>query len=420
MTRGLQPRPYCHVDHYRALGDKTNDKNLYAVMLYVDKILNETNYEFASFSIGPTEIVGDDKVSAWTTMLDDHFHQARILGAIAVGNDGHKAAPHNRVQVPSDCVNALAVGASDGATGGWKRAPYSCVGPGRAPGIVKPDVVHFGGVAGNEFQFLFPDGNLAVGTGTSFATPTIMRLAAAIRAHFGSGINPLSIRALIVHSAMTGGNPRAEVGWGLAPDDVADVTVCPDGSVRILYQGWLDPGKVRRAVVPIPGAGLNGQVRIKATFCYSCQTDPHTPGDYTRAGLGITFRPHKDKFEVPKPPKTEVDKNFPKTHSFFEGVGKKTEQVLRNDAFKWDTVRHAEVGFLGKSLDRPVFDIHYQARQPGKKDGPKSAPKLQYALVITVSAPKHKNLYELVQARYPTLAAIKPLANLPLRVNAAP
>src|SRR5690606_1099054 len=113
--------------------------------LYIDQILSQSNYEFATLSIGPVEIVGDDKVTAWTTMLDDHFQQGQMLGTIAVGNAGEDPPPFNRVQVPSDCVNALAIGAADSVAPGWARAPYSCVGPGRAPGLVKPDVVQFGG-----------------------------------------------------------------------------------------------------------------------------------------------------------------------------------------------------------------------------------------------------------------------------------
>jgi hypothetical protein len=420
MTPGVAPRPYGFVDHYRVLGTDTVDQNLYGVMLYIDKILSSKDYAFASFSIGPVEIIGDDQVSLWTTMLDDHFHQARMLGTIAVGNDGLASPPHNRVQVPSDCVNALAVGASDGSGEGWKRAPYSSVGPGRAPGIVKPDVVHFGGIEGSEFVFLYAGGKLARITGTSFASPTVMRLATAIRAHFGTSISPLSIRSLIVHSTTNGGNPRDEVGWGLAPDDVTDVTVCPDGSVRVLYQGWLDPSKVQRAIVPIPKTTLTGMVTVRATFCYSCQTDPHTPGDYTRAGLGITFRPHMSKF--PKPPKDQPNKkpdpDFPESKPFFEGVGRKSEQALRYDAFKWDTVRHAEHSFRGATLSRPVFDIHYQARQPGRSASPSDAPKLRYALVVTVTATRHKDLYDRVIANYPTLAPITPLTNLPVKINA--
>lgn len=412
-------RPYCTVDHYRVLGDMTADRELYSTMLYVDKVLSSSTYEFANFSIGPAEIIGNDKVTAWTAMLDDHFQQGGLLAGIAVGNDGEKPAPHNRVQVPGDCVNALAIGASTSSGPGWQPAAYSSIGPGRAPGSVKPDLVQFGGVPGSEFCFLFPGLTLASGCGTSFGTPTVMRTSAGLRAYFGREISILGIRALMVHSADTNEHPRTHVGWGMPPEELTDITVCPDGSVRVLYQGVIDPAKVIRAEIPTPGSRMAGKVTIKATFCYVCQTDPHTPGDYTRAGLDICLRPDKNKMPKPSVPGKAPNPDFPATMSFFEGVAKKrTEQQLRNDAFKWDTIRHAERRFFASSLDQPVFDIHHVARQPGVKDSPATANKLPYALVITLSADKHPMLYEEVLARYPqTLDVIRPRASLPIRIG---
>lgn len=418
VQTGLQPRPYSSVDHFRVLGDQTTDEQLYPVMLYIDQILSQSNYEFATLSIGPVEVVGDDKVTAWTTMLDDHFQQGQMLGTIAVGNAGEDPAPMNRVQVPSDCVNALAIGATDAEVAGWARAPYSCVGPDRAPGLVKPDLVQFGGVSDDQFRFVFPGPTIAEACGTSFATPAVMRIASGVRAHFGTGISTVGIRALLIHSAENpDDHPRVEVGWGLVPSDLSSITVCPDGSVRVLYQGHLDPAKVIRTEVPLPPGDLEGMIEIAATFCYLCQTDPHTPGDYTRAGLGITFRPHQHKFPKPSPPKYKTDPFFPASKSFFEGVGRKTEQVLRHDSYKWDTTRHAKHRFRANSLNRPVFDIHYQAREPGSKMSPSSAIKLPYALVVTVTASKHPDLYERVIAHYPTLAAIRPRTHLPLPIR---
>lgn len=412
---GLQPRPYCGVDHFRVLGNETSDHQLYPVMLYIDQILGQSTYEFATLSIGPVEIVGDD-VTAWTTMLDDHFQQGQVLGTIAVGNDGEEAWPGNRIQVPSDCVNALAVGASDSNEEGWARASYSCIGPGRAPGVVKPDLVQFGGTAAGKFKFVYPGPHIAEACGTSFATPAVMRIATALRAHFGNDISTLGIRTLLVHNADPAKNPREEVGWGLANDDLSALTICPDGSVRVMYQGHLDPSKVVRLEVPLPQGDLDGNVEIKATFCYLCQTDPHTPGDYTRAGLGITFRPHQEKFPKPQPGK-RIDPDFPVSKPFFESVGKKNEQDLRRDAFKWDTTRHAARSLRGSSLNRPVFDIHYQAREPGSAVSPSGAQKLPYALVVTVTARKHPDLYDKVLTAYPTLAAIRPRTRLPVVVR---
>ena len=415
---GLQPRPYSGADHFRVLGDQTTDAKLYPVMLYIDQILSQSNYEFATLSIGPVEIVGDDKVTAWTTMLDDHFQQGQMLGTIAVGNAGEAPVPMNRVQVPSDCVNALAIGASSSEAPGWTRAPYSCVGPGRAPGLVKPDLLQFGGVAADQFKFVFPGPSTAEAIGTSFAAPAVMRIASGVRAHFGAGISTVGIRALLIHSAENPDeHPREEVGWGLVPSELSAITVCPDGSVRVLYQGHLDHSKVIRTEVPLPPGELEGLVEVAATFCYLCQTDPHTPGDYTRAGLGITFRPHQRRLPKPSPPKYRIDPDFPESKPFFEGVGRNTEQALRHDSFKWDTTRHARHRFRATSLDRPVFDIHYQAREPGSRLSPSSAIKLPYALVVTVTASKHPDLYDRVVAHYPTLAAIRPRTHLPLPIR---
>ncbi|NIK39369.1 hypothetical protein FHY12_001654 [Xanthomonas arboricola] len=418
MTPGLQARPYCHVDHYRCIGTDT-DAGMYNAMLYVDKVLGSSLYEFVSLSIGPEEIVGHDKVSAWTTMLDDRFHQSSILGTIAVGNDGALPSPHNRVQVPSDCVNAIAVGASDGRHEGWRRAPYSSIGPGRSPGLVKPDLLHFGGVDGNEFGFLFPGGVLAQDIGTSFATPSVMRIATGVRAHFGNSFTPLAVRALMIHSASRSEHSRDEVGWGLAPSEVSAIAICPDHSVRILYQGIIGPSKVSRVAIPIPKDGINGKVSIRATFCYLSETDAHAPGDYTRAGLGVTFRPHSGKF--PKAPKDnpgwKPHPDFPKSDGFFEGVGRKTEQALRTDAFKWDTVRDATVSKMGSSLKDPVFDVHYMARHPGRGSVPSHLPNLRYALVVTVTAPKHPTIYNDVLSTYASLKPLLPLTELPLQIG---
>ncbi|WP_082672720.1 S8 family peptidase [Luteimonas abyssi] len=419
MAPGLQSRPYCHVDHYRCVGADT-DAAMYSAMLYVDKILNASAYEFVSLSIGPDEITGHDKVSAWTTMLDDHFHQSSVLGTIAVGNDGDQPPPLNRVLVPGDCVNAIAVGASDSAGEGWKRAPYSSVGPGRSPGLVKPDLLHFGGIAGDEFSVLMPGGALAGLTGTSLSAPSVMRVAAGVRAHFGRTFTPLAVRALMIHSAERGEHPREEVGWGLAASEVGDIAICPENSVRILYQGVIAPSKVSRVAIPIPAGGIDGKLSIRATFCYLSETDPHAPGDYTRAGLGITFRPHSGKFPArPKdaPAGWKPHPDFPKSDSFFEGVGRKTEQAMRIDALKWDTVRDATVRKMGSSLKDPVFDVHYMARQPGYKNAPSNMPHLRYALVVTVTAPKHPSIYEEVLQSFTSLKPMLPITELPIQVG---
>lgn len=47
----------------------------------------------------------------------------------------------------------------------------------------------------------------------------------------------------------------------------------PPGTARILYQGKLAPFKYLRVLVPLPETGINGDVKIRAVYCFSrpCQ-----------------------------------------------------------------------------------------------------------------------------------------------------
>src|SRR3546814_18932106 len=89
----------------------------------------------------------DDDVNRWTSTLDNQFSDGITVATVACGNNGLSSAQHklNRVQVPSDGVNILGVGAADRPDERWGRGPYSAVGPGRSPGSVKPDFLAFGG-----------------------------------------------------------------------------------------------------------------------------------------------------------------------------------------------------------------------------------------------------------------------------------
>jgi hypothetical protein len=110
---------------------------LYEVLARIDQVLVENDYQFINLSIGPLPPVEDDDVHAWTAVIDDRLSSGTTLATIAVGNGGDGSAKDglNRIQVPADCVNALAVGACDNHESPWQRCTYSSVGPGRSPGV---------------------------------------------------------------------------------------------------------------------------------------------------------------------------------------------------------------------------------------------------------------------------------------------
>jgi len=155
-------------------------------------------------------------------------------------------------------VNALAVGAADTPGAGWARASYSSVGPGRSPGLIKPDLVAFGGSTPRPFLVLSHDNapKLEPTGGTSFSAPCVLRMGTGVRAHFGDALNPLALRALLIHCV-----------------EPADIPLMPksagDDSPLILKTSWCAP-TTRSA------SSIKGQSARPNTFAlrFRCPTFP--------------------------------------------------------------------------------------------------------------------------------------------------
>lgn len=408
-------QPYAAVDHYRVLDTAPNQNlhELYEVLGRIDQALVADEYDLINLSIGPRLPVEDDDVHAWTAVLDDRLSKGKTLATIAVGNDGESPAKDqlNRIQVPADCVNALAVGACDSAESPWQRASYSSVGPGRSPGVVKPDFVEFGGCLQRPFIVVSDaaTGGLEATEGTSFSSPSVLRLAAGLRAHLGTSLNMLAIRALLVHTAEPGNFSCEDIGRGRVARSVQDIVLCDDDTIRVVYQGDIAPTRYVRARIPVPEGTMPGKVTITATLCYPTGVDPHHPGNYTRAGLEPTFRPHDQKRKDPKQVHADSKTFFGKTQS---GL---MEDELRRDAWKWENCLHTSVTFMGKTLRNPVLDIHYNARAGGKDFAPTE--KLPYALVISVHAKHLGDLYDQIIRKYAgQLEALRPVVDIPVIV----
>jgi hypothetical protein len=407
--------PYAYVDHYRVMDRNTGTADpfeLYDALDRVETVLASGNYELVNLSLGPNLPIDDGEVHLWTALIDKYLADGRTLLTIAAGNGGEAEDPDEaRIQVPADAVNAVAVGASTLAPDGWSRAPYSAIGPGRSPGRIKPDLLHFGGDAESPYLVYAPDNGtgLARQAGTSFAAPSVLRLASGVRAHLGSRVGPLALKALLIDQSVRPDDADShQVGWGQIDCSPEDIVICKDGEVRILFQGELLPGKYLRAQVPMPDAPLRGNVTIKATFCYASPIDPQDPGSYTRSGLDITFRPHLNRFGSDQ-------STVPRSRAFFRKSAFDTEDTLRQDAQKWETVLSAEETLRATSLRKPVFDIHYNARSSGGPVGNASA--IPYALIVTVRSKTTPDLYDLVVRSYPgVLVPLTPVISIPVQV----
>ena len=409
-------QPFSTVDHYRVIDDKTRDPegNYYDVLERITAILSQKQYDFVNLSLGPDVAFDDNEVHLWTLKLDQLFSDGKSFVTVAAGNTGEGDLESGvaRIQSPSDAVNVLGVGASDSVKKKWKRAPYSSLGPGRSPGVMKPDVMAFGGSEKEPFWVLSgKSGKTVPTTGTSFASPLALRTAVGVRTYLGSIVQPISLKALLIHHSDDAGHHCHEVGWGRIPIEVEEVIMCGPGTAHILYQGVLEPAKYLRARIPVPHSPIAGKVAITATFCYATETDPQDTVNYTRAGLEIKFRPDRTKRtkregRVPLHPDTMPFFQLKKLYN--------TEEQLRRDAHQWETSVKRTRRFLGTTLKDPVFDIHYNARKGGHLY--MSARPIPYALVVTVHAKNVPDLYDRISQRYRTqLEALKPVIQVPIR-----
>lgn len=407
------PRPYAAVDHYRVLDTAPNQNphELYEVLSRIDQVLAEKHYDLINLSIGPRLPIEDDDIHPWAAVIDERLSSGTTLATIAVGNDGDGPAKggFNRIQVPSDCVNALAVGACDSPATPWQRTVYSSVGPGRSPGVVKPDFVEFGGCLQRPFIVVsdMASATFEATEGTSFSAPSVLRLGAGVRAHFGDTLSMLAIRALLIHTAEPSDHRAEDVGRGRVARAVQDIVLCDDDTVRVVYQGNIAPTRYIRAPIPMPSGIIPGKVMITATLCYPTGVDPHHPSNYTRAGLEPTFRPHDQKRKDPSQVNADSKSFFGKTQS---GL---MEDELRRDAWKWENCLHTRVSFMGKTLRNPVLDIHYNARLGGRNFSPKD--ELPYALIVSVHAKNLGDLYDKIIRKYAQqLEVLRPVVEIPI------
>lgn len=405
-------RPYSYVDHYRVLDadtDKEDPFELYRTLAHIEEVLLSRQYQFLNLSLGPELPIEDSDVHAWTAVIDTLLSDGETLMTVAVGNNGDRNSDGdlNRIQVPSDSVNALSVGAANSTGESWGVASYSARGPGRSPGRRKPDVVAFGGCPKEYFHVSVPGtkAELAASMGTSYSAPLALRTAVGVRAVLGDEVHPLTIKGLLVHSAAkdSTGNVN-DVGWGRVTEEINDIIMCGDGVARIIYQGLLRPGKYLRAPVPLPNTQLKGNVQLSATFCYACSVDVEDSAAYTKAGLAVTFRPNSDKSAGKQP----------NSRSFFSQSTFRTEDEQRSDLGKWETVIHASRKMRGTTLNNATFDVHYNARESGGVAGPRTE-LIRYALILTVEAPKNANLYSDILASHSVLKPIEPRVSLPIR-----
>lgn len=383
-----------------------------------------------NISFGPRGPILEDTISRFTYTLDALAVAHRVAFVVAVGNDGEMTG-HDRIQSPSDLVHGLGVGAHSFAGNAVQHAAYSCKGPGRECGKIKPDVAAFGGCPNAPFHLLSQQTGMKVlSWGTSFACPLVARVGAQAAAAFDRS-TPLLARALVVHGALHPHNqPDALLGHGCAPRDVADVLGCDGQSVTVVFQSDIVPAYSVRLPIPLPDTlGTQGKVHVRWTVAGLPPIDPNHPADYTSACVEDTFYPNDRRYVYThkKSKKTRVldrehDKAevaklvaqgwkpsaLPQTES---GNTYRYESDRRAIDCQWEPLVRREVTKLASGMCRPFLTLHAIGRN-------RAPQRFDYAVVVTVTAPKYQgDLYTDIRTKYPALAPIRVRTEAEIRVN---
>lgn len=434
--------PEIGVDHFRVLPvpeDERWDIDLYWLLDQIERQVRAGNNRIVNLSLGPDQCLEEgEEPHAWTARLDQLAEELEVLFVNAVGNNGSgdPAIGANRVQVPSDMVNGLAIGACDQRPPGdpWKKTDYSAVGPGR-PGLrMAPTGLAFGGSPGQPFRGMATGGGMVEAEGTSFATPSVSHSLGALSAQLGPvGADPSVLRAFAAHcvEAPDIDGLHEEVGFGRFAERYDDVLECAPNEATILYRDEIERGQMISLPFPLVQEVVAGKrVTLTWTIAFCAPTDPKDPVDYTLSGLDASFRPHAEIFSfrnretnesrrvnVGTEPDTVTElleagytvSSLPmtaSTHRF------RHESLKRTEDGKWETVMRQTTRKNYSSLLRPQVTVVYLAREEGDFA---AAPPLRFSMLLTMSTASGIDLYDAVRSRYQVLTPLR--ARLPLRLS---
>lgn len=422
-THVLPPPANLNITHYTAIpqAGREYDLQMYWLLDTIEKVVRDNDFDVVLVCIGPDLIVIDDHIDRWTSTIDRLSFEHDVLFVVAAGNNGEldATARMNRILVPADTVNGLAVGATDSPSG-TTSASYSAKGPGRTRGQVLPTGMAFGGSEAEPFIAVDNDGALLLFQGTSCAAPLVVHGLARAAERLGLKYRtPTVLRCCAIHFADTtrGQNPD-HVGYGHLPSDYPQIDYSDAHTAHVLYQGQTTRGEVDVLAVPMPDE-MPAPVDLRITVVSTSEINSTDAGDYVGAGLDITFRPDTTLYTF-KSPTDENDKRSLSVTRNAEAVAEleaegwkrsaqpdskswtvqsKTEASRRAEG-KWESVQVINHR-LTTPMVRPRIELQHLSRQRAVLTS--GTPPLKWTMLVTLVCPVGTDLYQAVQTQYPSL-----------------
>lgn len=412
------------------------DPDLYEAIDIIERAVPaRPEVKFWNVSFGPRGPIWDDAISRFTFALDSLASSQKVGFCVAVGNDGSQLGVWGRIQAPSDVVNGLGVGAYTHRKGVVMHAPYSCKGPGRECGKMKPDLVAFGGCDHTPIHLLSPThGKKALKSGTSFSTPFVTSLGAQAVDVVERGTSLLA-RTLLIHTAAhpLAADPDYLLGHGLVRSSLDGLVRCDSREVTVVFQGeLLAKQNVRLPLMLPPLLVKAGTIQMTWTIGALPPVSPNHPSDYTTMCIEDTFYPDSLTFSFANPD-PKASPKFRKLHlrddvaEIADLKSKKWKQaplpvsdsanVYRDEAsrrsldYKWEPIVRRYASKRAASLHEPFLILHAIPRH-------NAAGRVSYAAAVTISALKFDgDLYSEVLKAKPALQPIRLRTESEIRIK---
>jgi hypothetical protein len=242
----------------------------------VQTLKARTGVRIFNFSINVEQAVESDVYHPFSRRLDQIAQENDVIFIISAGNAPYfrpewpenptqalstlASAADDRLKVPAESVRNLSVGAVNPphVAPALTHAPasYSCRGPGLRIGM-KPDLAHIGGCGtqhinlGHGLFSIAPDGLIADGCGTSYATPLVAKTLASLDNAIEGEVSRETLMALTIHHAVL---PellsqkellevaRHLVGFGI-PENATRILEGDDHQITLVFANRLKEGK---------------------------------------------------------------------------------------------------------------------------------------------------------------------------------
>lgn len=424
----------------------------------ISSVINSVDYiKIWTLSAGSSKEADLNIYSDFGVALDKLQEENDVIICKSAGNclNFTRNAPKSRISRSADSVRSLVIGSIAHEKGENDQSEVNEPSPftriGYAPGgIIKPDLVHYGGNAGvkndgnismtgvNSFT---PDGVLASNIGTSFSTPRIASVVAGLSHKLKEEFDPLLLKALAIHSAkypqistLSDEDKLKQLGFGI-PSKIDEIIYNDQNEITLILQDTLEKGKYIDIMdFPYPNLMKDGFYygEITVTLVTSPILD-HTQGaEYCQSNIDVYFGTYDQKITmegrtIRNPIRRDgsinlLNKNLYSVKSMKENTDFKSERMLRNFHQKYQPVKKWSVN-LDEFKPTPK-EIHlldskkwflklnglYRANAESKNQDLSQ----DFCLIITIKDPKNEiQVYDQVSQKLNQLNFIQ--KNIQLR-----